>query len=411
MQAVSWVDVKDLSQTGWAAVLPTPAPDGVPEALQELLDHRAQQVGSTRRFRTLHYRPGETPTEFVQRHTAVAGPMNPKRLPYYLLLVGTPEEIPFGLQYGLATQYAVGRICFEKPADYAIYAASVVAAEGLAPARAPTASFFAAAHRGDDSTQASLKRLMRPLAQRFRARAKEFGWQVNEIFSAAATKRRLGNLLTAPPNLLFTAGHGLRSSNRTDQVLEIEGALVCSDWPGPSGWPQNEALQEDHYFAAKDLAPAADLTGALLIAFACSSAGTPAPTTEEPEGPEAAIAKLPQKLLSHPNGGALAFLGHLGTAWSCIFVGPQGQAHTDLFESSLVRLLQGQPIGAAREDFAARQSEITYTLADLLTSSPRMSPETEGRVAALQASFEDIRNYVILGDPAVRLSASQRSPR
>ena len=47
-------------------------------------------------------------------------------VPYYLLLVGPPAEIPFEFQYDLDTYFAVGRISFDSPHEYVPYANNIV---------------------------------------------------------------------------------------------------------------------------------------------------------------------------------------------------------------------------------------------------------------------------------------------
>jgi hypothetical protein len=47
------------------------------------------------------YRPNERKDEFFKRHNISAGPADPAQMAFYVLLVGSPEEIPYQFQYQL----------------------------------------------------------------------------------------------------------------------------------------------------------------------------------------------------------------------------------------------------------------------------------------------------------------------
>jgi hypothetical protein len=71
------------------------------------------------------------------------GPVDPDIMPYYLLLVGNPEEIPFRVHAHLIVQHAVGRLSFDEVCGYRRYAESMVAAVTARPSRPPTTWRFA----------------------------------------------------------------------------------------------------------------------------------------------------------------------------------------------------------------------------------------------------------------------------
>ena len=229
------VDPRKLSEAGWGVIFHSQASEGVRDALAELLNWRRSQAGAFYRefFGEKGYSTGETKQQFLGRFFAGPGPADPQKVPYYLLLVGDPQAIPFEFQYSLDVQYAVGRIYFDDLEDYALYAHSVVQAESKDLALPRRVGFFGVRNPNDTATQLSADYLVAGLAEKVRGSRPT--WQVDTYLAEQATKERLGRLIGAEdaPALLFSAGHGLVLPAGHERQKRQQGAVVCQEWPGP----------------------------------------------------------------------------------------------------------------------------------------------------------------------------------
>lgn len=406
----SGVDPRRLEETGWGVVFAEGTGPALREALEPLLAHRRRQAGrvEAHRYRELGYRRGESKLHFLARHGATPGPADPDRLPYYLLLAGDPEAIPYRLQYQLDVQYAVGRIAFDDLDGYARYAASVVVAETGEPPRPRRAAFFGVRRPGD-VTETLHDHLLSPLAEQLERELPE--WEMERIGGGEATRGRLGRLLGGDetPALLFTGSHGLGFERSHPRQQAEQGALVCQEWMGPWNGPPDTSSRP--YFTAEDVADSACPAGLVAFCFACYSAGTPRVNDFVHRGDDepaeiadtAFVARLPQRLLGHPRGGALAVVGHVDRAWTYSFTWPGVEAHREVFASTLRRLLEGHPVGSAMEFFDQRYAELETDLADLRESLELGVEPDLLTLGQVWTARNDARNFVILGDPAVRV--------
>ena len=406
------VDPLLLSQAGWGVIFAFEEQDRTPaiqEALTALLNLRKEAARG--RYKEFICRPGETKTAFLARYGAGPGPADPDKVPYYLLIIASPGAIPYDFQYQLDVQYAVGRLYFDKLEDYAQYARSVVAMESGQASLPRQAAFFGVQNDDDQPTQLSATQLVLPLARVLAADPANSGWEIHSLAGEAATKaalsERLGGAHT--PALLFTASHGMGFPKDDPRQLPHQGALLCQDWPGPSAW--REAIPEAHYFSADDLASDTRLMGGVSFHFACFSAGTPhlddfayrLAGSPAAIASQSFIARLPQRLLSHPAGGLLAVIGHVERAWGYSFAWRSAGSQLAVFESALKRLMAGYPVGYAMEYFNARYAELSTVISSEMLGAQFGKLVNEIELVGMWTANNDARSYVILGDPAVRL--------
>jgi hypothetical protein len=411
------VDPKRLDQSGWALILAHDADPAIKEALTPLLNLRASQAGE--RFRLYEgaagHRPGESKSAFLARppRSVGPGPADPDKVPYYLLICGSPERIDYRFQSQLDVQYAVGRIHFDTIDQYANYAASVVAAE-TGPLKLPRqVQFFGVANPMDQATNLSAKQLVTPLREQLTGQFRD--WTLDAAMAEEATKARLGSMLGGEetPSLLFTASHGMDFPMTSPRQIPHQGALLCQDWPGPGA--HRGPIPEDFYFSGQDLGSDANLLGLIAFFFACYGAGTPdlddfakqAFRERSQIAPKPFLAGLPTRMLGLPRGGALAVIGHVERAWTYSFKWQKAGTQTEVFRSAIHRLLEGHPVGSALEFFNERYAELSTVLADELEEIEFGKQSDPYDLAGMWTANNDARGYALIGDPAVRLPVAQ----
>ena len=401
-----------LDETGWGVIFARDADERVRSALKPLLEHRRAHAGH--RYREFWgenaYRPQESKTAFLARHRHGPGLVDPDRMPYYLLLVGDPASIPYRFQYLLDVQFAVGRIAFDTVEEYAHYARSVVCAETSTARGLQKAAFFGVRNAADQATQLSADALVEPLAASTVAANDD--WHVALDIGAAATKARLTDRLggNETPRLFFSASHGMGFPSAHPLQRSHQGALLCQDWPGPL--QHRGPISPEFYFSADDLTDDAGLNGMIAFFFACFGAGTPllddfshqSLTHPQPIAPSPFVARLPQRMLGLPKGGALAVIGHVERAWGYSFSWPGVGAHRQVFSASLQRILDGMPVGHALEFFNEKYAELSTVLSSEMEEARFSAEPNELGLASMWTALNDARSYVVIGDPAVRLA-------
>jgi len=412
------IDANDLGQAGWGVIYSAGVSAAVKEALQPLLDHRKAQAAPY--FVVFDgaqgYLAGDTAADWLKRRNVRMDVVEPELgVPFYLLLVGPPEEIPFEFQYSLDIYFAVGRLWFDTPEAFGHYAQSVIRYE-TPTTPVPTAKravLFATEHELDAATQLFTRQVAQPLAVApdgsLGAVWKRTGFALNTCLGDQATKAGLIEILrnaqTGPPALLFSGSHGMSFAPDNPLQTEAQGAIVCQDWDGP-GTP----IKAEHWFAAADVPPDANLQGMMHFFFACYGGGCPAVDNfdrlnNKPRqiAKQPFFSRLPQQLLSHPQGGSLAVLAHIERAWAYSFQGQKGGSQIQGFRDVIGRLLRGERIGQATDMFNIRWAAISTELSDLQNDIAKGENVLPRSLGNLWVARDDARNFMILGDPAVRL--------
>jgi hypothetical protein len=412
-----WTDPR----VGWGLVLPDnpklkkrelARADDAPEPLRRLMEARPE--APVLRFRR------ETWTTHLRRHYPRGGAQDlalvgsergvgEGRLPLYLLLCGTPEEIPWRFQYLLNQTSAVGRLALD---DDALdrYVRHLIDDWSKAASDVRAAVVWTADHGGDDISHLMRTVIAEPVFAKYAGDGDLKAASVlvaSDGDGAIATGERLIEALTQKrPAVVVTTSHGMTGP------LDDHEALVA-----------NLGLLVDEKFRALDLKALLagwQPDGAIWYAHACCSAGSDAQTAFTgvvPEGSEVAailsgvaaagdrIAPLPTALLS-AGKPARAFVGHVEPTFDWTISDPRtGQPLTVGIRDALYGgLYRSWPVGHALRGFYKGVGEL-FGARDLAYEEFNHGKDTLGAALLSQLAALDRRSLVVLGDPTVRLPA------
>jgi len=434
-------DRSDLRWQRWAVIVPEDKKvgDAMLEAIKPLIDLRAEEQG----VKPFEYRvsPNMNRKEAGEWLYNVYDTEDIKEQdrPFYLCLLGSPEQASLEFQHTVAHSAYIGRVHFEKPDGtvdldaYAAYAKKVVkyAREGFTTER-PELLYYVAPD-GSKATRNAVPKLVSPSFESSQ-RVIDSGIlsaALRQIDANSVDALIAANACFSPngkprPSVLFSVSHGLGGSEDDygsfDAQRMRQGALVL----GPKEVLDAEAITGKTF-----------LPGGLWLMFACFGAGTPATSEYHKWLTELAkvgayresaravltslttsgtgfIGALPQAALRNPNG-PLAVIGHIDLSWNFSYVNPKNPAESRSakFTKVLHAMADGVRVGCAHDEITEEFRKANFDLSgmyDLMDGNriqgrpDTTDPKKLGQIWMLR---NDLRGYVVLGDPAARLSQAE----
>jgi hypothetical protein len=328
------------------------------------------------------------------------------RIPQYLLIVGSPTEIPWAVQYALNMSTFVGRLDLPE-AGLRNYVDALISdwAGQITKPQAPVV--WSVDYGLDDITWLMAEAIAGKLWQKFENDADLTG---RVRFNAAqATGAALSAaLLERTPSLVVTTSHGMTAPLDNADALKSQLGFLVDVTQAPIGPQQLAGWQP---------------SGAIWYAHACCSAGTDSesrykgllpPTSaigEMLEGVARAagssVAPLPKALLGAPRP-LRAFVGHVEPTFDWTLRDPNNQqVVTHVLNSALYNSLYQQdrrtPIGYALKDVYKEAGAFYGAWQDAIKQINDNVPGMRDWALYRQLVAMDRQTMVILGDPTVAM--------
>jgi hypothetical protein len=412
---LNWKD----KNVGWGVVLADGA--RIPPPLKKLISERAGPVFrymATSQLALILLRNYDAGKD-IDINAAPRGTA-PDALPYYLLIFGSPADVPWQLQYVLNANRCVGRLDLTGTALENYIEALLTGnwTKGSAPnetANQNRAVIWAVDHGDDDITSLMRNAIAAPLVEDLRE-DDQIGAGARFLDGAAnpAEVAQLTNALAADrPGLIVTTSHGMtgplgdteeaKTAMRRDLGLPVDvigqvltpNALLAKWQPAGAIWYAHACCSAggDSKSSFADLVDSGSTAGKVLAGVASLGAQ---------------IAPLPTALLGAERP-LRAFIGHVEPTFDWTL---RQTATGQFLTASILEALYGhmyvkkgdveKPIGHAFREWYGRTNGLRAQY-DRAKTQLDEGESTEGILLALQLAARDVESTVILGDPTVAM--------
>ncbi len=426
-------DPNDLPAQRWGVIAPEgELGDKQLAAIESLIKHREDQQGAPPKI----YRvpPNMEALDALRWKNDVyrAEDVPEDERPRYLLMLGDLDAVSLELQHILANGSLVGRLQCRDLQGFRAYAEKLIARETSAPRDRGRALYYTV-QDGTSAVDKGYRRLVEPCLELTRQWSEAGKLELEESieipYSDWGPDEMLEEAGGDDPSVMLSLSHGLGAPRRGWKTPDHQRALQGAISMGAEEPITADALTETPF-----------LPGGVWFAVACFAAGTPQGSAFFPwlsllaehgasaqqakavlkslpaAGERPFVAALPQTLLANPDG-PLAVIGHMDLAWTFGFTEPGSKrSRASRMFSTLRALLAGSRVGVGVDALMRVYRETNdnlmarYQLQRDAQARGLADPIDPKQLGQLWMQRNDLRGYVLLGDPAARLPVKSSNP-
>ncbi len=411
------IDINDVDQMGWTFLVSSKDKhvSDIIDVLQPLAKHRKMTNPKVPLFFN-----GEMPNQWSDwfRDNYTSPLAEGKKVPRYVLIVGDPDLIPFKFQSLLDSAGFVGRIDFDSREQITSYINKILRLEQNKSTLASREVFAMGTDFGpSDPTFYSAKYLVKPISEYV---SSKLHFKTKTLLGEQASKSNLmQSLKQNKPALVFTASHGAGFLNENFLTQKkLNGAIYCQ---GGEDMPLDDIL-----FTSYDI-PVDEgfLEGAIFFQFACFGYGTPSQSDFQHwqqgrvqiSSQQGFVSDMPKTLLAHDRG-PIAYIGHVDLAWLQGFDDPKNPDPLHGYDNRIVpfidscrSLLSAEPVGRSLEEMNKRYDIENAVIVNRIDQAKKQSEFSEKLYTSIAEEFilrSDAQNYMLLGDPAVKINVTKK---
>ncbi len=327
----------------------------------------------------------------------------PGRLPRYLLLYGSPEVLPWDLQYVLNSAAFVGRLDLEDD-GLERYVEALMSGWKGAACQPTQPVVWAVDHGASDITSLMRHAIAEPVANAL-AKDPDIGQRLRKLAGSDATAGGLADTLAERrPALIVSTSHGMTGPLADPTLMAAQLGFLVD--------------REHAALGSEELLKKWQPDGAIWYAHACCSAGSDSRTRFKElvaagssvervltavAGLGARVAPLPRRLLGAEKP-LRAFVGHVEPTFDWTLRAETGQTLTTTIKRALYNhLYSAQPVGLAFQDVYRHVGELFAQWNQAFDEVNQGVVDARWAALRSQLTALDRQSMVILGDPTACL--------